>query len=530
MSWLQSPTANGLFSPGGGLESALNTPTSKGAAMPRTPRTPTASTSFFFTDAANLPRDGETTPPKGDAGGKRPGSQIICISPLATNPKAGAHQVNTPLNLKDVFSSPAEKARHASIRRRNAKSDPNVDAVNMAERDVMEDEDLSVLLQLAKDTPRNGGERAAASAATATAGQNGAVFRAGEGQKTAGVPSLELPMIGKGGDGKGATLAPKTNSRDHEGNSALTMRSNSGSSYPVPMKAPSTDSKGHKSEDPRKAMGPSHLPPPYGMHPHHHFPHHGEMGYYMPHGMPPGGSMRVVVGAPPPKRPKTSGSPHTSPDRYRVPYHPYPYALPPHMQHHPHYGHYPPQARPPPNQHISHYNNAPTTKPKQVKKAKPTKPVKRPAPPPPAPKQASAPKKPKKPTSSSGASKPKKKSPQLTDSKDRQKATATIKAINSASGKHNDQAAALAAAILRGVTMRPSGKWQAQLYFAGKSRYIGVFDTREKAALAYEIAREKLKSEKANAEGSLSPKQTENAVNAARKAAFEGVNEKDPNA
>jgi hypothetical protein len=70
---------------------------------------------------------------------------------------------------------------------------------------------------------------------------------------------------------------------------------------------------------------------------------------------------------------------------------------------------------------------------------------------------------------------------------------------------------------------------QAQLYFAGKSRYIGVFDTREKAALAYEIAREKLKSEKLNAEGgSLNAKQTDNAVNSARKAAFEGVNERDP--
>ena len=69
---------------------------------------------------------------------------------------------------------------------------------------------------------------------------------------------------------------------------------------------------------------------------------------------------------------------------------------------------------------------------------------------------------------------------------------------------------------------------QAQLYFAGKSRYIGVFDTREKAALAYEIAREKLKSEKSAADGALTPKQTENAVNAARKAAFDGVNEKDP--
>jgi hypothetical protein len=70
---------------------------------------------------------------------------------------------------------------------------------------------------------------------------------------------------------------------------------------------------------------------------------------------------------------------------------------------------------------------------------------------------------------------------------------------------------------------------QAQLYFAGKSRYIGVFDTREKAALAYEIAREKLKSEKSSAEGgTLTAKATEAAVNAARKAAFEGVNERDP--
>jgi len=130
---------------------------------------------------------------------------------------------------------------------------------------------------------------------------------------------------------------------------------------------------------------------------------------------------------------------------------------------------------------------------------------------------------------SQNAPKKKNRSPQLVDKAERQKAAATIQAVNAASGGKNDKAAALAAAILRGVTMRPSGKWQAQLYFAGKSRYIGVFDTREKAALAYEIAREKLKSEKAAAEGgAMSPKRTEAAVNAARKAAFEGVNERDP--
>uniref|UniRef100_A0A7S3VE89 AP2/ERF domain-containing protein n=1 Tax=Chaetoceros debilis TaxID=122233 RepID=A0A7S3VE89_9STRA len=107
---------------------------------------------------------------------------------------------------------------------------------------------------------------------------------------------------------------------------------------------------------------------------------------------------------------------------------------------------------------------------------------------------------------------------------DKRKAAATISAINKQSGKKNDKAASLAAAVLRGVTMRPSGKWQAQLYFAGKSRYIGVFDSREKAALAYEIAREHLQ----NKSGSSAGKDTEAHVNAARKAAFEGVNENDP--
>jgi acetylglutamate kinase len=123
----------------------------------------------------------------------------------------------------------------------------------------------------------------------------------------------------------------------------------------------------------------------------------------------------------------------------------------------------------------------------------------------------------------SPVSKRKNKSPQLTDKHERQKAAEAIQAVNAASGGKNDKAAALAAAILRGVTMRPSGKWQAQLYFAGKSRYIGVFDSREKAALAYEIAREKLKT---GCPDGTNGKSTENLVNAARKAAFDGVNER----
>ncbi|KAG7338186.1 HSF-type DNA-binding protein [Nitzschia inconspicua] len=47
--------------------------------------------------------------------------------------------------------------------------------------------------------------------------------------------------------------------------------------------------------------------------------------------------------------------------------------------------------------------------------------------------------------------------------------------------------------ILKGITQRPSGKWQAQVYYAGKSRYIGVFETRQKAALAFKLVRQKLR-------------------------------------
>jgi hypothetical protein len=42
---------------------------------------------------------------------------------------------------------------------------------------------------------------------------------------------------------------------------------------------------------------------------------------------------------------------------------------------------------------------------------------------------------------------------------DKRASAAAVHAVNAASGNKNDRAAALAAAILRGVTMRPSGKW-----------------------------------------------------------------------
>lgn len=136
------------------MGSALNTP--RGGA-PRTPRTPTMSTSFFFSDVASLPRNGEFASPR-DQVKQRGVSSMISISPLASR-KGKSSQ--TP--LKDIFSSPRIHHHHKPRgmpmlgESPSKKNDDNLDSVHMAERDLMEDEDLSVLLQLAShsNTPRS---------------------------------------------------------------------------------------------------------------------------------------------------------------------------------------------------------------------------------------------------------------------------------------------------------------------------------------------------------------------------------------
>lgn len=66
------------------------------------------------------------------------------------------------------------------------------------------------------------------------------------------------------------------------------------------------------------------------------------------------------------------------------------------------------------------------------------------------------------------------------------------------------------------------------MYFAGKSRYIGVFDLREKAYLGYEIARKLLKEYDMQEHKQKSPQEyaaiVEKHVNAARRAAYKGIN------
>jgi hypothetical protein len=60
-----------------------------------------------------------------------------------------------------------------------------------------------------------------------------------------------------------------------------------------------------------------------------------------------------------------------------------------------------------------------------------------------------------------------------------------------------------------------------QVYYAKKNRYIGTFDSREKAAFAYEIVREKLKID--TVQGPLDLEAAEAAVRQAQVAAFEAV-------
>lgn len=108
-----------------------------------------------------------------------------------------------------------------------------------------------------------------------------------------------------------------------------------------------------------------------------------------------------------------------------------------------------------------------------------------------------------------------------TDPSDKQRIADAIAAVNAVYGVGHERERKLLEARLRGVTQRPSRKWQAQLYYAGKSRYIGVFDNKEQAALAYEIAREILKDEKQPL--NVTADECEKNVNLAREAAFEGI-------
>ena len=514
-------------------------------------------------------------------------SHLICISPLASSkktPTISSHHAssqsdsiqkrdqgpNTPMNLKDVFASPKVSSQETDknlngISHKNDSSNNDSEKysldVHMAQRDVYADEDLTVLLQLAETTPHGKGGKKPLSSDHAKRNEMKSVH---------GPPSsLQLPIIGTSTNGSSSPskLSRKTAFRDHSSRNSddfvppqLALRSNStGSknhnSHDMRQNIPSvfdtprgSKRKNKKSSTPRSEINKNEIPAydqhhkqpifsrpqsggrppapsppsgsPYGMR-----SHYGQQ----PPSVSGAGSFNSVPGRPPPPRlhhPPNSGYPHSShvppPPPHQLPNHqPYRYQYSGSQSSHPPY---PPIYSNPPA--TSHPKNTPSKKSQKPEKS--TKAGNKRGS---GTQQTNANKKSKKSGSSTKGRRNSKSSggnaAHLTNPADREKSAAAISAINKANGSKNDKAAALAAAILRGVTMRPSGKWQAQLYYAGKSRYIGVFDTREKAALAYEIAREKLKSDRIN-NPDQSSASTEAAVNAARRAAFEGVNEKDP--
>lgn len=105
------------------------------------------------------------------------------------------------------------------------------------------------------------------------------------------------------------------------------------------------------------------------------------------------------------------------------------------------------------------------------------------------------------------------------NSDEKKRINAAIKVVNDKYGDGEKKQKRLAMATFRGVTCRPSGKWQAQVYYARKSRYIGVFESRENACLAYEVARELLHAEDIDPDTEDKVK-TASEIAIARKAAF----------
>ena len=81
------------------------------------------------------------------------------------------------------------------------------------------------------------------------------------------------------------------------------------------------------------------------------------------------------------------------------------------------------------------------------------------------------------------------------DSANEARIDAAISAVQTRYGIGAKREEKLRSLTVRGVTQRPTGKWQAQVYHAGGSHYLGVFPSRTQAVLAYEVARESLGEE-----------------------------------
>lgn len=568
--WL-SPTSYHLFSPG----VMASTPRGMFGGIPRTPRTPTTNP-LFFSDPDDHNNNSEVETKK-TSGSSLNDAMQICVSPLAPSKRNSANSAISKndyhrglvetgcldINFKDVFASPKADVRSAlrvdkaldiatptDKKRHNSTTKLSLEK-HMAERDLMEDEDIRLLLQLAQTTPS---KKCHPGSSGNEQKSNSRVFRSPR-QKTKSslrhqchpgeqLISLQLPFMGRNGSHpltpklsrKNSRERPQMHTDDFKPHLVLGSNLASGSCVRKPGQNVGDNGKKNSTKPQMKMIAKNKLKPNQSQKlPINTLGMTKNMGPLstIPRSAPAPG---IYTGPVHPGHPQYGNPPlpaiHQAPPHGVYPPRSHIHMHRPGMPGHVPF-HYPYPPGPPPHPY-SYISTAPPIPGgaklgKNMKKGKIN--GKRPIP------ILSTPmnKKMKKSSAGKARGSGSKKchknsvSPTMNNPAERQKTAAAIAAMNAAAGHKNDKAAALASAIMRGVTMRPSGKWQAQLYYAGKSRYIGVFDTREKAALAYEIAREKLKTDKSPSDQSAqSVKETEANVNAARKAAFEGVNEKDP--
>lgn len=428
---------------------------------------------------------------------------MICISPLASRNKTGkkgqptAPDTPMSINYSEVFASPrlpTPRLRQTPLHKDGAstsdgrQTSPVVSALHSAERGINLDHDLNALLQLAESTSPGG--RPCGMAFMSPLITSG-LRRASDAARNVEPPSsLQLPIIKGSSRGKPDT---KTGASPPQ----LSIRTCGSSSS---MKSSLKSNSQHK----RKAHDGEH-----------HDQHH-----------PPGYSHLSMLQ-------------YTQPGGHEtVPYGGF------HYQNHPGYGAHPGYVYP--GQPQQHYYARPQpihtnaslspvkpksrsrsrSKPKAAANKKKAESVSV-APKAPIEIEAPMPKRVRKTVQTAavgeGGGGRGKSKVTSSDPSDKQRIADAIAAVNDVYGDGTEKQRKLNEVTLRGVTQRPSRKWQAQLYYAGKSRYIGVFDSKEKASLAYEIAREILKGNEHPA-----PSEIEKNVNLARKASFLGVGIEEP--
>lgn len=450
------------------------------------------------------------------------------------------------INFSEVFASPRLPTPRPSGRapppgsRRDGgaatsssdgcRASPVASALHTAERDINLDDDLNALLQLAGTTTPGGRTMTFMSPLLTSSLRRAASAQPGGDGVGGGEPpsSLQLPIISGSSMGEPGSSRRKM-VRNGAGISPphLSIRSRSAGSqegHGSPLKPPpSSKKKSKKRKSPAAAGGPPDRHSQQQQHPgyahanmsHYGHPHAANHGYYHH----PGYHAAAAAGSHLHHMTYPSAPPHPAPQQH--------YAYSEQRQ-----GTTPAAAAPSPiieapppkssrkKKDSRRSKSSSSSKSKAASKTPSKAPAAegRPATP------ANSNKRVRKSSSKSASSAKKPKTAAAPDPAERERITAAIYAVNAVYGDGTEKDKKLAAATLRGVTMRPSGKWQAQLYYAGKSRYIGVFDSKEKASLAYEVAREVLKSEK-DGDGPANAEETDRNVALARKAAFAGVTE-----